>query len=506
VLLFRKYLLDQNFRMNFLRTIRNNWKKTVVGTGLLIYTTHYLYERNISQRLHQAYCFEALKYSKEKVASTQKIRRVTVFLNPISNNERGKSLFETYVAPMLHLSGLDVRIVRLDSKNEAKQYMEVIDDKDTDCIVIAGGNRTITEALSGLLNRPDSDQIFSRIKLALLPVGESNALYENLLNLNLKKDTVKLLGDATLSIIKGETTSLDLIKVSYDENLKPLYALSTVSYGYLSDKKASLEDYWYYGPLKSHINDYYAHRLAYHTKKTFNIDYCNNCENCKSCFKEKYLKEEPKVNEKEEPRPKVTFLQSLIGFVFKGILSNKEKPENNRRKLLDLKYSQLEENPDCNIIHQDEIVEPTELIAHINRRQQIDKESSGIDLSISKLPSSLFHSNNLTSNETKLTVSELNLKKFKNGPNKLIIDGEVYDLSEKGESLEKVNIKYLNKSIKFLIDLKMNNDSILKKNDNPNIILSNYYANNSINYKKEHLDLNFIEPFRKYYNSFWNKN
>jgi hypothetical protein len=100
----------------------------------------------------------------------------------------------------------------------------------------------------------------------------------------------------------------------------------------------------------------------------------------------------------------------------------------------------------------------------------------------------------------------LNLNKFKNGPNKLIIDGEVNDLSEKGESLEKINIKYLNKSIKFLIDLNMNNNSILKKNDNPNIILSNYYANNSINYKKEHLDLNLIEPFRKYYNSFWNKN
>ena len=491
--------------MNFLRTVRNNWKKTIVGTGLLIYTTNYLYDRNISQRLHQAYCFEALKYSKEKVAATQKIRRVTVFLNPISNNERGKSLFETYVAPMLHLSGLDVRIIRLDSKNEAKQYMEVIDDKDTDCIVIAGGNRTITEALSSLLNRPDSDQIFSRIKLALLPVGETNALYENLLNLSLEKDTVKLLGDATLSIIKGETTSLDLIKVTYADS-KPIYALSTVSYGYLSDKKASLEDYWYYGPLKSHLNNYYAHRLAYHSKKSFKMEYCNNCENCKSCFKKKYLKEEPTVNELKEELRKKTLIQSLIGFIFKSILSNKEKTEKSERRMLELKYSQMKENPDCNILHQGEIVEPTELTAQINNRQQIDKESSGIDLSVLKLPLSLFRSNNLNPTETELQISELTLNGFKNGPNKLIIDGEVYDLSEKGEGLEKINIKYLNKSIKFLIDVKMNNDDIGKKNDNPNIFLANYYANNSINYKKEHLDLNIIEPFRKYYSSFWNKN
>lgn len=492
--------------MNILRTIRNNWKKTVVGTGILIYTTNYLYDRNKSQRLHQAYCFEALKYSKEKVAPTQKIRRITVFLNPISNNERGKSLFEKYVAPMLHLSGLDVRIIRLDSKNEAKQYMEVIDDKDTDCIVIAGGNRTITEALSSLLNRSDSEQIFSRIKLGLLPLGESNALFENLLNLSLKQDTVKLLGDATLSIIKGETSSLDLIKVSFvdNKNSAPVYALSTVSYGYLSDKQASLEKYWYYGPLKSHINNYYSHRSAYHAKKDFTLEYCNNCSNCKSCFKAKNFNEEPtEVEAQVQPQQK-TSLQNLLRFFYNKKANSKLNAENERKRLMEMKYSKLEDNPDCGIVHNIENNQPTELNARINTRTQIDKESSGVDLSISRLPPSLFHATNLEINKAKLTIAQLGLVNFKNGQSKLIIDNEVYDMSEK-DGLSKVEIKYLNKPIKFLIDLKMNNEEIAIKNENPNIYLAEYYLNNSINYKKERLDMSFIEPFKNYYYSFWNK-
>ena len=494
--------------MNIFRTIRNNWKKSVVGTGLLIYTADYLYDRNKKARLYQAYCVEAFKYSKEKVPPTQKIRRVTVFLNPISNNERGKSLFEKYVAPMLHLSGLDVRIIRLDSKNEAKQYMEVIDDKDTDCIIIAGGNRTITEALSGLLNRADIENIFSRIKLGILPLGENNSFFENLFKLSLKEETIKLLGDATLAIIKGETSSIDLMKVSFQDtqNSKSIYALSNVSYGYSSDKQASLDQYWWYGPFKNHMNNYYEFRRAYFNKSESRLEFCYKCDGCKNCFKAKnFLKDDSKINDDNQEQKKQTILQSLLVLFYKKIISSKEKAESERKRMLELKYESLKENPDCGVRHDMYNNVPTQLNAQINQRNQINAEASGVDFTISKLPGSLFKAENLKPTENKLKLSNITLTDFKNAKSKLIIDNEIYDLEEK-EGLTNVKIEYLNKPIKFLIDLNMNNDDIMKKNDNTNIYLADYYVNNSINFKNGYLNTEFIEPFKKYYYWFWNKN
>jgi acylglycerol kinase len=97
-----------------LKTLRNNWKKSVFFASAFTYGTYYLLERKYQAELLQAYCYEALKYSREKVAPERVIKRVTIFLNPIANKERGKYLFDKNVAPILNLSGLDIRLIRLD--------------------------------------------------------------------------------------------------------------------------------------------------------------------------------------------------------------------------------------------------------------------------------------------------------------------------------------------------------------------------------------------------------
>lgn len=113
--------------MKIVSTIRNNWKKSVFFSGLFVYGTHYLWQRKRNGELMQAYCLEALKYSKEKINPEKNLKRVIVFLNPIANQERGRFLYDKNVAPLLHLSGLDVRLVRLDKNSEANEYMKEID-------------------------------------------------------------------------------------------------------------------------------------------------------------------------------------------------------------------------------------------------------------------------------------------------------------------------------------------------------------------------------------------
>lgn len=113
--------------MQVITKIRNNWKKSVFFSGLFTYGTYYLIERKRNGELMQAYCFEALKYSKEMVNPEKVIKRVMIFLNPVANRERGRFLYDKNVAPLLHLSGLDVRLIRLDKNSEANEYMKEID-------------------------------------------------------------------------------------------------------------------------------------------------------------------------------------------------------------------------------------------------------------------------------------------------------------------------------------------------------------------------------------------
>lgn len=112
---------------NIVTTLRNNWKKSVFFTGALGYGAHYLLERKRNGELMQAYCLEALKYSREKINPEKEVRRVTIFLNPVANKERGRFLYDKNVAPLLHLSGLDVRLVRLDKNTEANEHIKEID-------------------------------------------------------------------------------------------------------------------------------------------------------------------------------------------------------------------------------------------------------------------------------------------------------------------------------------------------------------------------------------------
>ena len=56
---------------------------------------------------------------------------------------------------MLQLAGCLVHQVKTDSETEAKQLMSVLKPSDMDAILIAGGDGTVMEMVTGLLRRED---------------------------------------------------------------------------------------------------------------------------------------------------------------------------------------------------------------------------------------------------------------------------------------------------------------------------------------------------------------
>ena len=54
-----------------------------------------------------------------------------------------RAKFDKYCAPLLHLAGLKVAIVRTEHEGQAKELMAIMDK--TDGVVVAGGDGTLSE-------------------------------------------------------------------------------------------------------------------------------------------------------------------------------------------------------------------------------------------------------------------------------------------------------------------------------------------------------------------------
>lgn len=102
----------------------------------------------------------------------QAARHVTVILNPVANDRNSKADYEKYCAPLFHLAGFKVSLVVTEAEGQAKELMEIMDN--TDCVVVAGGDGTVHEVITGLLRRKDSQNATKQFPVGIVPVGKNN--------------------------------------------------------------------------------------------------------------------------------------------------------------------------------------------------------------------------------------------------------------------------------------------------------------------------------------------
>ncbi|XP_032301516.1 acylglycerol kinase, mitochondrial isoform X1 [Coturnix japonica] len=195
---------------------------------------------------------EALVFGNELIPSNMPLKKATVFLNPAACKGKARNLFEKNAAPILHLSGLDVNIVTTDYEGQAKKLMELMEN--TDLIIIAGGDGTVQEVITGLLRRAD-EAAFSKIPIGFIPLGKtctlSHTLYPESVN------QVQHITNATLAILKGETVPLDVLQIK-GEKEQPVFALSGLRWGSYRDAGVKASKYWYLGPLKTKAAHFFS--------------------------------------------------------------------------------------------------------------------------------------------------------------------------------------------------------------------------------------------------------
>lgn len=227
------------------RTLRNNWKKSTFAVCLLSYGGHWLYGKHCDSILRREACLEAREFGRQLIGPQENLKKATVILNPAACKGKANSLFEKNAAPILHLAGVEIKIVKTDYEGQAKKLMELMDQ--TDMLIIAGGDGTLQEVITGLLRRVD-EETFSKIPIGFIPLGSSNTLSQSL---HLVSDNkVQHITTATLSILKGETVPLDVLQIK-GEKEQPVFALSSLRWGAFRDVASSISKYWYLGPLKT---------------------------------------------------------------------------------------------------------------------------------------------------------------------------------------------------------------------------------------------------------------
>ncbi|NXC65456.1 AGK protein, partial [Anhinga anhinga] len=190
-------------------------------------------------------------FGNQLIPSSMPLKKATVFLNPAACKGKARNLFEKNAAPILHLSGLDVTVVKTDYEGQAKKLLELMEN--TDLIIIAGGDGTVQEVLQELsdanVNLLSScvQAVFSKIPIGFIPLGKtctlSHTLYPESTN------QVQHITNATLAILKGETVPLDVLQIK-GEKEQPVFAVTGLRWGSYRDAGVKVSKYWYLGPLK----------------------------------------------------------------------------------------------------------------------------------------------------------------------------------------------------------------------------------------------------------------
>ncbi|CAH2241575.1 acylglycerol kinase, mitochondrial [Pararge aegeria] len=270
------------------KTLRNNWKKSVLGAVVLLYGAATAKEKYEISILMQAACKEAVKYGDSVIPMDRNPTLVTVILNPVANKRKAKKDFEKYCEPLLHLAGLQVDVIQTTSEGHAKEIVESL--HGTEAIIVAGGDGTLSETVTGLLRRNDEA---NRFPLGILPLGRTNSLGNTLFPGGEGTDRVKQLIQACMAIIENNTTWKNVMKIEPVANedevpSKPIYALTSIEWGAFRDTLARKDKYWIYGPLReyvSYIFNGYKDSICWNCCGT--LKYTPPCSGCSNCLRRK---------------------------------------------------------------------------------------------------------------------------------------------------------------------------------------------------------------------------
>ncbi|XP_049834639.1 acylglycerol kinase, mitochondrial [Schistocerca gregaria] len=273
--------------VKFFRVIRNNWKKSVFGTVALSYGVSYAKDKYETNQLMRDYCLKALEYGALPIPNEYNPKKIVVILNPVANKRKAKKNFEKYCAPLLNLAGVFVDVMQTESVGHACNIIEKIDAR-TDAVVVAGGDGTLSEVVTGMLRNGNA----VNYPVGVIPLGQTNTLAKSLFY-DSDTNVVKHIAEATMAVIREARKPVDVMKIEVlgeDENkpVKPVYGLGSIQWGAYRDAHAKRDKYWYWGSLRSYVTYVFtglkSEKSGISWQCDAELDYIYPCGGCSKCF------------------------------------------------------------------------------------------------------------------------------------------------------------------------------------------------------------------------------
>ncbi|XP_065357384.1 acylglycerol kinase, mitochondrial [Calliphora vicina] len=269
---------------------KSHWKKLSIASIPVVYGIIYIKNEYQISRHMRYVCNEVNKHSIPKPTN------VLVVLNPVANKKSCEKMFIKYCEPILHMAGYSVEVVKTKHIGHAKSIMETLHQLP-DVVVVAGGDGTSSEVVTGLLRR--NEEI---CPILFLPLGEKSETASRLIENESKGKfgIVKHLSQCVLALVQYRIQDRPVIKYELIENdqqhevRKPIFGLLDFSWGILKDIEINKEKYWYFWKLKYHasiiitsLSDKLDQTISANLITTPPCPGCNKCEvytNNKSWF------------------------------------------------------------------------------------------------------------------------------------------------------------------------------------------------------------------------------
>ncbi|XP_047471202.1 acylglycerol kinase, mitochondrial-like [Penaeus chinensis] len=282
----------------FLGVLRRNPKKSIFFSGLFVAGANFGKNKYEEKQMMRAFCEEALAYGEITQPLGEKERHITVLLNPAAKEGKGKALYEQYCAPLFHLAGIKVATVRTEHEGQARDLMGVMEN--TSAVVVAGGDGTLAEVLTGLLRRADHKEAASRLPLGVLPLGKTNCATSAIWGFTGSPEP-RHLAEAAMAVIRGIKRPLDVMEITPlqggEEGAppKPVFAASKVEWGAFRDARERNDVYWYWSVLKKYMTYVFSSYKDISWDCSADIEYsapCSGCSRCRGTVKEEHEVEE----------------------------------------------------------------------------------------------------------------------------------------------------------------------------------------------------------------------
>ena len=229
-------------------TVRKHKKKCIFFSAVGLWGVNFAVKQFRDYLCRREFCYKGKKYGEAKILAINRPRRLLLFLNPEANDGKALKSYERDAAPILHLGGVEITTIKTDYEGQCKALTQYL-DPNIDGIVIAGGDGTILEVLTGLLRRKDQEEI-SKIPIGLIPLGRDNRSYNSIVDKSPDQNVTKIAKSA-LNILDNKTKNVSVMEITTAEG-RPTYAVSHIEWGPLQDAKENRR-YWWTGPLKRRL-------------------------------------------------------------------------------------------------------------------------------------------------------------------------------------------------------------------------------------------------------------